>query len=110
MAYAHVVLTRIYISRRRRRSFFERPTDAVVETAVEAEQPELRTMLLAALAALRPADRAVLVLRYLLDRSVEQVAADLDKTPAAVRTHSKRALERLRTVLGATQLHELLAD
>ncbi len=51
-------------------------------------------------------DRAVLVLRYLEDRSVEQVAVDLDRSPGAIRVQSMRALSRLRDVLGedATEL------
>jgi len=42
----------------------------------------------------------VLVLRYLEDRSVEQVAVDLDRSPGAIRVQSMRALSRLRDVLG----------
>jgi RNA polymerase sigma-70 factor (sigma-E family) len=106
-AYAHVVLVRTFISQRRRRSFWERPFDATADRPATADDPALRVVLADALAKLEPRDRAVLVLRYLRDRSVEQVAIDLDKRPAAIRAHSKRALERLRAVLGAESLHEL---
>ena|SRR6266542_1410652 len=113
-AYAHVVLVRTYISKRRRRSFFEQPTGIVQERAAVGDQVEVRVevrvVLRQALAGLRPGDRAVLVLRYLLDRSVEQVAYDIDISPAAVRTRSKRALDRLRLALGDRQLLDLAAD
>ncbi len=53
-----------------------------------------------ALAELAPLDRAVLVLRFFEDRSVEQVALDLGKNAGAIRTRTSRALDRLRAVLG----------
>jgi len=53
-----------------------------------------------ALAELAPLDRAVLVLRFFEDRSVEQVALDLGKKTSAITTRTARALDRLRTVLG----------
>jgi DNA-directed RNA polymerase specialized sigma24 family protein len=88
-AYAHVVLVRTCISRRRRRSFFERPTGIVQEGETVDDQIEVRMVLRDALVGLRRGDRAVLVLRYLLDRSVEQVAYDLAISPAALRTGAK---------------------
>jgi RNA polymerase sigma-70 factor (sigma-E family) len=109
-AYAHVVLVRTYISKRRRRSFFEQPSEIVQERAALGDQVEVRVVLREALAGLRPGDRAVLVLRYLLDRSVEQVAYDLAISPAAVRARCKRALDRLRLALGDRQLLDLAVD
>ena len=55
---------------------------------------------MAALAQLPPRDRAVVVLRYLADRSVEQVAVDLGRTPSAIKVQSMRALAKLRVALG----------
>jgi RNA polymerase sigma-70 factor (sigma-E family) len=109
-AYAHVVLVRTYISKRRRRSFFEQPIEVVRECEAIRDQVEVRVVLRDGLAGLRPGDRAVLVLRYLLDRSVEQVAYDIGISPAAVRTRSKRALERLRLTLGDRQLLDLAVE
>jgi RNA polymerase sigma factor (sigma-70 family) len=57
--------------------------------------------LLAALRRLAPQDRAVLVLRYWEDRSVEETADALRLSSTAVRSRSSRALERLRAVLGS---------
>ena len=45
---------------------------------------------------LSPADRAVLVLRYLDDLSVDEVAGRMGLSPGAVRNRSLRALERIR--------------
>ncbi len=106
-AYAHVVLVRTFISQRRRRSFWERPFGTTANAPATLDDPALRVVLADALAKLEPRDRAVLVLRYLRDRSVEQVAMDLGKSPAAIRAQSKRALQRLRAVLGADSLHLL---
>jgi RNA polymerase sigma factor (sigma-70 family) len=61
--------------------------------------PALRVDLLAALAQLAPTDRAVLVARYWEDRSITQTAADLGLSETAVRTRSKRALDRLRPLV-----------
>lgn len=60
----------------------------------------LRLTLLDALARLPAKDRAVVVLRYWDDRSVEQTADVLGVSSAAVRTRCSRALGRLRELLG----------
>lgn len=60
----------------------------------------LRVTLLDALARLGPKDRAVLVLRYWEDRSVEDTAEAMSATSGAIRTRTVRALERLRAELG----------
>ncbi|HET6298134.1 MAG TPA: SigE family RNA polymerase sigma factor [Kribbella sp.] len=104
-AYAQTVLTRTYISQRRRRSWTETPVSATPERADRPGDPELRLSLQKALAELAPLDRAVLVLRFFEDRSVEQVALDLGKKPGAIRTRTSRALDRLRTVLGDDAVH-----
>jgi len=106
-AYANTVLVRIYLSMRRRRGFFERPTDDLGEAAAPASDSNLRLTLFAALEQLTQADRTVVVLRYFCDLSVEDVAVQMNRTPAAVRTASRRALSRLRDVLGTQALAEL---
>jgi RNA polymerase sigma-70 factor (sigma-E family) len=99
-AYAHTVLVRAFLSHRRRRSSDERPTGWVPDGSATESDPALRVTLLAALAELSARDRAVVVLRYWEDRSVEETAALLRLSTGAVRTQSSRALARLRTVLG----------
>ncbi|MDT0445600.1 SigE family RNA polymerase sigma factor [Streptomyces johnsoniae] len=61
-----------------------------------SDQLGVRDALLAALARLSALQRAVVVLRYLEDRSEAEVAALLGKRVGTVRTHNARALRRLR--------------
>jgi RNA polymerase sigma-70 factor (sigma-E family) len=58
-----------------------------------------RQALLRACRLLPAAQRAVLVLRFWEDRSVEETAAVLGCTPGTVKSHTHRALRRLRAVL-----------
>lgn len=101
------MLTRAFLSRRRRRSSGERPTERVPEAASNAADLALRHTLVAALATLPERDRAVLVLRYLADRSVDQVAHDVGRSPGAVRVQAMRALAKLRAELGESAFPEL---
>jgi RNA polymerase sigma-70 factor (sigma-E family) len=109
VAYAHTVLTRRFLSQRRRRSSTERPTAALPDQPDADADADLRVSLVRALAQLPARDRAVLVLRYLADRSVEQVAGDLGRSPSAIKVQSMRALAKLREVLGA-DLAELIQN
>lgn len=104
-AYAQTVLARTFISQRRRRSWTEQPTAALPDRADRQGDPALRLSLQNALAELSPLDRAVLVLRFFEDRSVEQVALDLGKNAGAIKARTSRALERLRAVLGDDAVH-----
>ena len=103
VGYAQTVLVNVFITARRKRSSSEQPVAEMRDPASTAGDgdPDLRLTLLAALACLAPQDRAVLVLRYWEDRSVEDTAAALRLSPGAVRTRSGRALARLRGRLGA---------
>ena len=58
-----------------------------------------RQVLLCACRLLPAAQRAVLVLRFWEDRSIEETAAVLGCTPGTVKSHTHRALRRLRAVL-----------
>ncbi|WP_199485409.1 SigE family RNA polymerase sigma factor [Actinomadura craniellae] len=102
-AYADTVLVRTFLSYRRRRSSGERPAAVlpdVPDTADPISGAALRLTLLDGLARLPVQDRAVLVLRYWEDRSVEETAQAMRVSPGAVRNRSARALDRLRGVLG----------
>ncbi len=96
--YAQTVLTRTFISSRRRRSSTELPYADLPDASVDdhAATSDIKLVLSEALAGLRPIDRAVVVLRYLDDLSVDQVAQMLDLSSAAVRSRSTRALAGLR--------------
>jgi RNA polymerase sigma-70 factor (sigma-E family) len=61
-----------------------------------------RDALRRALALLPEGQRKVVVLRFWLDLSVEQVAADLGVTTGTVKSQSARGLDRLRSLLGDT--------
>ena len=100
-AYAQTVLVHTFLSWRRLRSNGEQPTDVLPESpSVERDDAALRISLFDALAQLPARDRAVLVLRYWEDLSVEQTAAVLKLSAGAVTTRTSRALSRLRTQLG----------
>ncbi|GAA2780820.1 SigE family RNA polymerase sigma factor [Kitasatospora paracochleata] len=110
VAYAHTVLVRTYLAQRRRLGFWERVSDRLDDSAeARPDRADLRLTLLDGLARLPVADRAVLVLRYWEDRSVEETARILRIPPATARTRSLRALRRLRALLGE-DLAELSAD
>ena len=106
-AYAQTALTRTFISARRRRSSKEVPRGDLPDSPdrVSSELTDLsevRLAIVAALTGLKPQDRAVLVLRYLEDLSVEETAQRMGTSPGAVRNRSLRALERVRPLLDGT--------
>jgi len=100
-AYAQTTLVRTFLSAKRRKSSGElpyaEPPDAVHEDTAAAT--DLQVVVAEALSGLAPADRAVLVMRYLEDRSVAEVAAALGVSEGAVRNRSMRALDRVRPLL-----------
>jgi RNA polymerase sigma-70 factor (ECF subfamily) len=69
-------------------------TDQAVPAPTEPDDD-----LLLALRALSPHQRAVVVLRYYLDMSVDDVARVLGKRPGTVRALTHQAMSRLRTLL-----------
>lgn len=103
-AYAQTALVRTFLSSRRRRSSGELPYADVPDEhgADHAPASELRLALLQALDGLAPLDRAVLVLRYLEDLTVAEVADRTGVSPGAVRTRASRALVRLRPLLDSS--------
>ncbi|MEU5634527.1 SigE family RNA polymerase sigma factor [Streptomyces rishiriensis] len=99
--YAQTVLTRTFLAHQRRRSSRERAVAAFPDVADRAgADMSLRLTLLQALGRLPAKDRAVVVLRYWEDRSVEETASAMNASSAAVRTRCSRALGRLRELLG----------
>lgn len=99
--YAQTTLVNVFISMRRRKSSTERPAATLAERGARREDVDLRLTLLDALGKLPEIDRAVLVLRFWEDRSVEDTALALRLTSSAVRSRSPRALARMRGLLGA---------
>jgi RNA polymerase sigma-70 factor (sigma-E family) len=81
----------------------ESPVDSVPEVAVLADLADrhaLGALVRSALAALPRQQRTVLVLRYVEDLPVSEVAAMLDCSAGTVKTHAHRGLRALRESLG----------
>jgi RNA polymerase sigma-70 factor (sigma-E family) len=100
-AYARRVLLRELLTERRRRRSTELPVARFPDTAAPADEPEVRLTLTAALRHLSPHRRAVIILRYWDDHSVDTTAEIMQLTPSAVKSLTVRALQDLRTALGA---------
>jgi RNA polymerase sigma factor (sigma-70 family) len=98
VAYAQKVLFRVYLDHRRRRSSTESTPGELREPAYSMA-PELRVTLLDALASLPVRDRAIIMLRYFADHSVEQVAQELDVPITVVKSQTRRSLIKLRQML-----------
>lgn len=103
LAYAQKILLRAYLDHRRRRSSTEAATGMLHDTGYR-QSPDLRLTMLDALAQLPARDRAIVILRYFEDYSVEQVADVLDVPTSVVKSQTKRSLLKLREVLAADQL------
>jgi RNA polymerase sigma-70 factor (sigma-E family) len=97
--YSKKVLLRTYLDHRRLKSSAEVRTGAVPDRPAAADATELRLTLLDALGQLSPRDRAIIVLRYWEDHSIQTVAELLGLSPGVVKTQSMRALARLRVLL-----------
>jgi RNA polymerase sigma-70 factor (sigma-E family) len=99
-AYVRTVMTSIFLTWRRRRWWGEIPTSSPWDatTAVdETDNAVVRTSVLAALGGLSARQRAVVVLRYFLDLTETQTAAELGCSVGSVKSHSSRALQQLRS-------------
>lgn len=101
-AYAQKVLLRVYLDHRRRRSSSESVPGELREPTYSIS-PELRVTLLGALAHLPVRDRAIVMLRYFADHSVEQVAAELGVPITVVKSQTRRSLIKLRHLLVGDQ-------
>jgi RNA polymerase sigma-70 factor (sigma-E family) len=99
-AYAMRTLTNLYLADRRTMRAGELVTNDLPERAAPQPAPELRLVVLDALATLPPKARAVVVLRYWTDLSVEQVADLLGWSTGTVKSRTSRALDKLRPLLG----------
>jgi RNA polymerase sigma-70 factor (sigma-E family) len=106
--YARKVLYHEFASWWRRRSTHEAPTERVPDrlAADSTTASMVRLVLYGGLSRLGHRQRAVLVLRYLEDRSEREVAEILGCRPGTVASQTSRALARLRVV--APELRELL--
>jgi RNA polymerase sigma-70 factor (sigma-E family) len=99
--YARRVLYRTFIDETRRRRWWERTGTGTAQEDVvaPASDPDLRLTLLDALRQLPPRGRAVLVLRFWEDQSVEATAAALGCSVGTVKSQTSRGLGTLRRIL-----------
>jgi RNA polymerase sigma-70 factor (sigma-E family) len=108
-AYANKVLLRIFLDDKRLRRSREQVLADVPQTAVHDSDPALRVTLVGALSQLSDRDRAIVVMRYWEDLSVDTVAQAVGVSEAVVKSQSARALARLRALLGSEVLAGLRA-
>src|SRR5260221_297091 len=95
------------IDAKRRKHHPEAPYGEVPEeAALTGPGFEERDALIRALASIAPRQRAVLVLRYWEDLSVEETAGILGLAPGTVKSQSARGLEAMRGVLARPALAE----
>jgi RNA polymerase sigma-70 factor (sigma-E family) len=107
-AYLRTALTRTFLDGHRRNAARTRPMAEVPDSPDPAAPVGLRAVderdaLQLALREVPPRQRAVLVLRFVHDQSVEQVAAALGCTTGTVKSQTARGLTALRTAYAATQ-------
>ena len=92
------VATNLSLSQRRRSLRRARPVPTPQPTAEASGDPGVE----AALAALTPAQRTAVVMRFYLDLSIEDTAEMLGKRPATIRALTSQGVARLREELGAS--------
>ncbi|BEL02303.1 SigE family RNA polymerase sigma factor [Actinoplanes sichuanensis] len=107
-AYAQKVLTRTWLSERRRPwRRAERAAEILPDQPVgDVDRVTDRASLAALLASLGPRQRAVLILRFYFDYSAEQTADILQISVGTVKSQTARGLQALRGVPS----HEFLAE
>jgi RNA polymerase sigma-70 factor (sigma-E family) len=99
-AYARQVLSRAFLDHHRTKRSHEVVTAEFGDVPGTNEDSDLRLTLIDALGRLPPRDRAIVVLRYWEDLSVESVAEILGLPVGTVTSQSARSLARLRRLLG----------
>jgi RNA polymerase sigma-70 factor (sigma-E family) len=99
--YVRRAMINLHVSRWRRQRARELITSVVPDRPVRdpADQVSERQTLMAALRALPPRTRAVIVLRYWVDLSEAETAALLGCSVGSVKSNASRGLSRLRKAL-----------
>lgn len=105
-AYVRAIMTTTFLHWRRRRWTGEHPTEVLPEGVADDAygHVDARRDLLEVLAALAPRQRAAVVLRYFLDLTEAETAAELGCSVGAVKSHTSRALARLRETPGVAEI------
>lgn len=103
-AYIRKVLVRTFLDHQRRRSSSEIAMPEPDASGSYRESPDLRLTLIEALAQLPAPQRAMVVLRYWEDQTIEGTARTLGLSTAVVQRQTLRALDRLRVLLQDDEL------
>ncbi|GGK79129.1 hypothetical protein Sme01_22180 [Sphaerisporangium melleum] len=111
-AYTRRCLINEFVSWRRQRRWYVESPDAHPPDAQRSDHGESDTLhriaLREALAKLAPRQRAVVVLRFYEDRTVQETAEMLGCSPGTVKSQTSHALDRLRAL--APELAGLLSE
>ncbi|MDP9861886.1 MULTISPECIES: SigE family RNA polymerase sigma factor [Streptosporangium] len=109
--YVRRVIVNTAISRARRRAILRiLPTHTPPELPVGETDVDLRHVLMDALRALPPRQRAVVVLRYWEDLGETQTAEILGCSVGTVKSQASKALTKLRSALGAESVEGLIRN
>ena len=100
-AYVRGMLTNAWLDELRRPWRRERAEASLPERPVPGPEPDDRQWVGQLLRTLAPRQRAVVVLRFYCDMSVEQTARLLDISEGTVKSQAARALENLRQAASA---------
>jgi RNA polymerase sigma-70 factor (sigma-E family) len=99
--YVRRVIVNAAISRARRRAILNIiPMHSPPETSARTSDADLRHVLMEAMRALPPRQRAVIVLRYWEDLSETQAAEVLGCAVGTVKSQASKAMAKLRSALG----------
>ncbi|ONI87524.1 RNA polymerase subunit sigma-70 [Actinosynnema sp. ALI-1.44] len=102
-AYARKVLTNVFLTGAPKRNR-EQATESVPDThAPESRSSDDRLDMAAALAGLTPKRRAMVVLRFMEDLPISEVAKLMGVADGTVKSQTSRAVETLRAALGKTE-------
>ncbi|SFJ10079.1 RNA polymerase sigma-70 factor, sigma-E family [Streptosporangium canum] len=109
--YVRRVIVNTAISRARRRAILRIiPTHTPPELPVRETDVDLRHVLMDALRALPPRQRAVVVLRYWEDLGETQTAEILGCSAGTVKSQASKALTKLRSAIGAQSVEGLIRN
>jgi RNA polymerase sigma-70 factor (sigma-E family) len=97
--YVRQVLIRAYIDDSRKARWRREQPQTAKDLIAEADPADDRVMLVQALAEVPARQRAVLVLRYWEDLSVDETAAALRCSPGTVKSQASRGLVTLRNLI-----------
>lgn len=102
-AYVHTMIVRSFLDEKRRGWWRVGLFAATPDGRTTPEQPvEEQTVVRAALAEVPSRQRAVLVLRFMCDLSIAEVAEILGCSAGTVKSQTSHGLNRLRQILGDT--------